>query len=496
VLLNHLLHEGQPEAGAALLGRVEGVEDPPQVLRRDAAAGVAHQHLHRPLGPPRRHGEGAAAGHGLAGVAHQVEQHGPERPLVAPHRRQAARQLAPHLDPGRGQLRRQEVEQRTAELGEVLPPLRLARRAGEAQVLLGDGVEPVHLARDGGAEGPGLGGQLGAGLQLLGEELGVEADGVQGVADLMGDLGRDAPHRRQPLGPPQLPLLRGERGGHGVELAGQQADLVAALDLHLARQVAGGHRLDPLGEPADGGQQPPREEGRDHPDQQGDEGVDDDQRHGARLGPLGGVDPVGDAALQLGLQQLHLQREPLLELPHLLHPGLQGGARGGPLLQEVEQAAGGAVVLRPAGPQLIQPGLHLGEHLGVLLAAERPGLPGHPLALLELLPHQRREVGPGHRQVGPAGGRVQVLHLERPGRHPVLHLQLGGDAAEREVAVGEQLQVLPEGVQPHDRDRRHQAEGGQGDREGQDDLGRDAAHGEFGRGAHPTASQAAGCWGT
>ena len=124
-----------------------------------------------------------------------------------------------------------------------------AGRPGEAQVLLGHRVQPVHLARDGGAQGAGLRRAVAVGLgrlQLLGQQLGVEPEGVERVAHLVGDLGRDAPHRRQPLGPPELALLRGERGGHGVELAGQLGDLVLAGRLHLAREVAGGHRLHAL----------------------------------------------------------------------------------------------------------------------------------------------------------------------------------------------------------------------------------------------------------
>ena len=127
----------------------------------------------------------------------------------------------------------------------------------------------------------------------------------------------------------------------------------------------------------------------------------------------------------------------------------------------------------------------------VLLATQRHGGAGHPPPLVELLADQRREVGPDHRQVGPARGRVEVAQLEGARGDPVLHLQLGGDAAEREVAGGEQLQVPAEVLQARHRQRRHQAEGGQGDGEGEEDLGGDSAHSE---GGHPTASLGGGSW--
>src|SRR3972149_6190329 len=46
VLGDDLLGQRQPQAGAALLGREEGLEDAPEVLRRDARAGVGDDDLH------------------------------------------------------------------------------------------------------------------------------------------------------------------------------------------------------------------------------------------------------------------------------------------------------------------------------------------------------------------------------------------------------------------------------------------------------------------
>src|SRR5574342_182282 len=94
---------------------------------------------------------------------------------------------------------------------------RLPRRPREAQVLLGDAVQSVHLARDGLHELDGLLARRTAREELLLEQLRVEADGVQGVPDLVGDLGGDAADGGEALGPPQLVALVIERRRHGVE---------------------------------------------------------------------------------------------------------------------------------------------------------------------------------------------------------------------------------------------------------------------------------------
>ena len=97
---------------------------------------------------------------------------------------------------------------------------------GVAQILFGDRGEAIDLANDGVAEGSGPG--LLRPPQPLAQLFGVEADGGERIADLVGDLRRDAADGRETfraderlaLGT-QLPFAGGEALRHGVELVGE-----------------------------------------------------------------------------------------------------------------------------------------------------------------------------------------------------------------------------------------------------------------------------------
>ena len=67
----------RPVSSGPCLGGEEGVEDVPQVGRRDADAGVGDAQLGQPARwRPRRRGAGPTPlGHGLPGVDHQVQEH-------------------------------------------------------------------------------------------------------------------------------------------------------------------------------------------------------------------------------------------------------------------------------------------------------------------------------------------------------------------------------------------------------------------------------------
>src|SRR5688500_7693819 len=63
VRYHDLLREGKAEPGAALLGRVEEVEDPVALLGADPGALVVDADGDAAVGPPHRERGGAAAGH-------------------------------------------------------------------------------------------------------------------------------------------------------------------------------------------------------------------------------------------------------------------------------------------------------------------------------------------------------------------------------------------------------------------------------------------------
>ena len=98
--LRKLLRDGEAEAGAAILaggGRVglaEGLEEPAELLRGHADAGVDDRKLDGVIEHTGHagdaDGDGAVLGE-LAGVAHQVEEHLPELGGVGVHRADAGR---------------------------------------------------------------------------------------------------------------------------------------------------------------------------------------------------------------------------------------------------------------------------------------------------------------------------------------------------------------------------------------------------------------------
>src|SRR6266540_3042590 len=316
--------------------------------------------------------------------------------------------------------------------------------------------------------------------ELLREQLGVEADRVQGVPDLVGDLGGDPPYRGEPLRPAQLIALPGERRRHRVELAGEQAELVVALQLDLAREVTRGDCLHALRQRLDGREEALRDERRAGADREGEQRVDDGEEDGPALRPLRRVHPVGDLGLERNLKELHVERESFLELADLLRARLEGRARPRvlalPRLERVEERAGLVIVLLPAGVEGVEPNRDLVEEARLVAAGERARLAGHPAALVDLVVDEPGETGPRDGQVDLPRAAIERARLERPGRHPVLHLELRRDAGEGEIAAGEEAKVAPDLVEPHDAEARHRREGEERDREGEEDLCGDVPH--------------------
>src|ERR1039457_6953808 len=68
------LHDHQPQAGAFLLGGVEGLEDAVDLLLRYAAAGIGHAEPDAVGAFAGLQREGAAGGHGLESILDEVDE--------------------------------------------------------------------------------------------------------------------------------------------------------------------------------------------------------------------------------------------------------------------------------------------------------------------------------------------------------------------------------------------------------------------------------------
>ena len=224
-----LLHERQAEPGPALFRRKERVEDLADVRRadpgprivngdRDASRGLPH----RDLEPARRR-----ARHRLTRVAYQVDHRLPELRLVGRNVGQPRSDVDRHLDAGLRQLAARHIHDRRHDRADVLALQLRTRQPGEAQVGLGDLGQPIDLADDRRHQPLRLIASFG---DLIPQQLGVEADRGQRVADLVGDVRGHPPDGGQLLRSDQAPLALLDRLGHRVELAREIADLVVRGD--------------------------------------------------------------------------------------------------------------------------------------------------------------------------------------------------------------------------------------------------------------------------
>ena len=195
-------------------------------------------------------------------------------------------------DAGRGQLGPDEVEEIAHRLVEIRAhELRLGQ-ARVAQILLGDDGEAIHFAHDRIAERRRA--RLLRSAQPLAELFGVEADRRERVPDLVRDLRGDAADGGEPLRAhqrfalrPQLPFAGGEALGHGVELVGEEGELVAAAFRHGDHvRRAAAEALRRLGQSRDGPERPIRKPGEEQPDGEGEERKPDDGDAGVALLPL------------------------------------------------------------------------------------------------------------------------------------------------------------------------------------------------------------------
>ena len=229
-------HEGEAEADPGLLRREVRLERDGRRLRGHAHPGVGHEdgdrrRVRRAL-EPHREGEPAAPGHGLESVEDEVEEAGLEQLGVGDGRREARGSVHLDLDGLVAGLVLHEGG-RLAHDGPHVARARVEpRRLAGGEEVADEAVEARHLRLQGRHQGL----ELAAPRLVLGAEAGPhvvdgEADGVEGVADLVGQGGGEAAHRGRALGDAE-PLLEDpalpEPLHHLVERAGQRAELVAA----------------------------------------------------------------------------------------------------------------------------------------------------------------------------------------------------------------------------------------------------------------------------
>ena len=139
------------------------------------------------------------------------------------------------VDAGLRQLAARHLHDRRHDRADVLAFQLRPRQPREAQVGLGDLGQPVDLADDRRDQPPRL---LAAVGDLVAQQLGVEADRRERVADLVRDVRRHPPDGGQALRTDQAMLALLDRLGHRVELAREIADLVARRDARALRIVA------------------------------------------------------------------------------------------------------------------------------------------------------------------------------------------------------------------------------------------------------------------
>ena len=240
VLGDDLLRERQPEAGAALLGREERLEDARQVLGVRCRVRSSRD---RDLDARRRRRarvdtvSSPPPGHRVGGVAEQVEERLAELRLVGGDGRQLRRgrsstvHAAARRGPRAGTRRTPATMPFTSSRSRRGRGRRAKRRYSSViAVSRSTSLPMARRQRD----------RLGrrSARDLLLEELGVEADRRQRVAHLVGDDRGHLADRREALGADELLLALRRAPRHRVELAREIGDLGAAGDVDALAVVA------------------------------------------------------------------------------------------------------------------------------------------------------------------------------------------------------------------------------------------------------------------
>src|SRR5215470_5649650 len=312
VVLDDLLGERQAQPGAALLRGEERLEQPRQLLAGDPDAVV----LDRDLDPAARaarahdHAAAAVARHRIGGVAHQVDQALPDLVGVDVADRVLRVELGVEPDVAVREVLAHEADQVVDDRVERLPG-ELGLAAAQAEVDLGDLGQPIDLAADLAAQLARLAVAL---AELVFQELGVEADRRQRVADLVRDLAGHLAGDRDPRRAQLLLLALLHRPAHRVELAGEIGDLGRA---GLGDPLAVVARGDPPGALAQPAQRPQRDRDprRDHQaEHHGDDAKVDRAHQDRALVPGQPVLGQRGAALEVALDPGDLERDLLLLL--------------------------------------------------------------------------------------------------------------------------------------------------------------------------------------
>ena len=245
MLAHDALHDHQPEAVPAGLGRVVGLEELREILRPDAHAGVAKHEVDRVVIGARLDLELSARAHRLHRIGDEIEEHLFQLVAVGQNRRQLGLGLGLDGDAAVFQLAGLEAQHLVehvddAGLGEVGRP-----RPDGLEKVGDDAVETLDLLladRD----GPGERLRVARGLQffqLPRDELQVDGERVEWVAQFVRHPGGEQEDRRgllildQPLGRLLLPGDVGEDDGEPARL------LADALGLERHHVEPDGARL-------------------------------------------------------------------------------------------------------------------------------------------------------------------------------------------------------------------------------------------------------------
>ena len=185
--LDDLAGRRQSQAAAARSRGEERLEDPASDLLGHPHARVGHvQDDPAPLAPGRED-QLAPGGHGVLGVEHQVQQGLLEQVGVESDRRQIGGELGPHHDRLGRRMGLVEVADLLDDLVEVHEFQLQVLDAGEAEEVLEDAMQPEDLVLEplDPLADPAVARGL-AVLKILGQEVEVQPERGQGIADLVG----------------------------------------------------------------------------------------------------------------------------------------------------------------------------------------------------------------------------------------------------------------------------------------------------------------------
>ncbi len=201
MFLYYLAAQREAEPAPGVLRRVERLEDAVQFALGNAPAGVGDPHLDRAVLVRRGHAQPPPLLHGLDRVLEDVDHRQPHQPAVGQHRREAIGEAGRQVDAATRTLRLEEPHEFAHRAIHVQGrPLHL-RQARILEVVVRYLDEQLQFLEDQRDQFECLLRRAGPGLsQVFLEQLDVELDGCQWVAQLVGYLGGHGAHGGQALG--------------------------------------------------------------------------------------------------------------------------------------------------------------------------------------------------------------------------------------------------------------------------------------------------------